>query len=502
MNKTIIRSALAIVACAAIIGTPLALAADATSTPAATSTDATSTIATTTATTTAPPSSTTTQTITNNAQGDVSSTTSTVSNDGLQESSSTTSIGGAATSTDAGPSITTGDAVTAVNISNVINTAIINSNGLISLLNLFAPILGDVNFSMLNFASTCALCSTGSIADMNNNSSTIGNTLNATSSSGVNGITNNGNSTATIATGNAFAAGNILNIANSSLVNANYLLLVLNNFNSLNGDIVLPGQSFFNTATSTPAAQAATSSIANNNTSTIENGLDVKAEAGGNTASTTGTNTIVSGAATAVSNAINLANTNIMGSEPIFVLVRVFGTWNGKILGTPPGLQWTQTPDGLLLAGPGVNNILTNSTSDVTNNNSADIKNDLHVYALTGDNHIGGTGSGTITTGNATAVGNSINIINTNIVGQNVLFALINIFGDWQGNLTFGAPDVWVGAQADVTSNPLTAGSIIHYHVTVQNHGSAGATNIAVKSIPTDPAMENVTNAGLGTMMS
>jgi len=451
-----------------------------------------------------------TTTITNSVQGDVSSTTT-------PSDASSTDLNAPATGTDApaittsttpdgngaGSSINTGDAVTAINISNVVNTTLINSDGLISLLNLFAPLIGNVNLSMFNFQTTCALCSTGSITATNNNSTTINNSLAAGATTGNNTISNSGSSTASITTGNAEAAGNLINIANSNFINSNYLLLVMNNFSSMNGDIILPGQSFFNAANSTTSSQSADGSLTNNNTSTIANGLDVNADTGGNTA--TGTSTVTTGAATAISNAINLTNTNITASEPIFILVRVFGTWNGNILGTPPGLFWTQTPDGLLLAGSETKDLLANSDSNssVTNNNAATVQNDVHVYALTGANKIDNSnGSASISTGNATAVGNTINIVNTNIVGQNVLLALINIFGNWQGNLTFGAPDVWVGAQADVSSNPLIAGAKIHYHITVANRGSATATNIKVTSADMNAGFAEVSDSGTGAAAS
>ena len=73
------------------------------------------------------------------------------------------------------------------------------------------------------------------------------------------------------------------------------------------------------------------------------------------------------------------------------------------------------------------------------------IENEVLAVSDTGENTIEGN-SASINTGNANAVTNLINILNSNVSDTNWLLGMINIFGNWQGDLAFGRPDLWVGA--------------------------------------------------------
>ncbi len=95
-----------------------------------------------------------------------------------------------------------------------------------------------------------------------------------------------------------------------------------------------------------------------------------------------------------------------------------------------------------------------------------------------------------------------MNIVNTNIIGSNVLLAIVNVFGDWQGNLAFGQPDLWVGTQASVSGNPLTLGSTITYHVTVTNRGTADATGVTVQASDSAPGITSVIDPGGGIVQN
>jgi len=418
----------------------------------------------------------------------------------------TTAAAAAASTTPASSTISTGDAAAITDVSNVVNVNLVDSQGLISFLNLIAPYTGTIDFS--GVSGGCTLCQTTTLQLANTNSSTLANDLGATATSGANTVEGSG----TIATGNAFAAANLINVANANLTDANYLLMVFNTPSDVTGDIVLPGADFF-AHPSSSAANAESSvatAISNDNASTVANGLDVHAETGDN-GTANGTSSITTGSALSASNVLNVANANVTDGEPVIVLVRVFGTWNGSVVSAPPGLYWQQTPNGLVLMGQGAKSLLsgtgagataTDATSsantDINNENNAGVNNTLKVYALTGKNEIKGDGS--ITTGNATAVGNVVNLVNTNIVGRNVLLALVNIFGTWNGNLDFGRPDLWVGTQAAVDISPLQAGEPVTYHVTVTNRGDADATNVHVTAADSAAGMATVSDPGDGTV--
>ena len=103
--------------------------------------------------------------------------------------------------------------------------------------------------------------------------------------------------------------------------------------------------------------------------------------------------------------------------------------------------------------------------------------------ALTGDNKIKGAGGGaSITTGDANAAANIINVANTNVIGKNWLMAVVNIFGDWNGNLSFGVPNLWVGAKAVFGDAAPGPGSDVTYEYTVMNTGDAPAHNVCLRN--------------------
>lgn len=393
--------------------------------------------------------------------------------------------------------IVTGDAGAVANITNVVNTNVVDSQGFLSLLNLFQPYIGNIDLSNLDFqSSVCSACTVSNLSVSNTNSSTIVNNVNVTANTGDNTIDSSGD--AAIETGDAGAAANVVNVANTNIINSNYLLFVLNNFSTMQGDLVLPGESFFDDFLGNGDGSSSTggdTTIANMNSSTIENAVGTTADTGGNSTADTGTSTVATGDSAAVSNVVNVANTNITSDNQVFLLVRVLGTWNGSVFSVPPGLSWTETPDGILLTGSGVQNICGScgGTTDIQNSNTATVQNNVQVYALTGDNEIAGNGNGSaaITTGDAAAASNVVNVVNTNIVGHNILLGIVNVFGDWEGNLAFGQPDLWVGVQADVSDNPLVAGSSITYHITLTNHGTADATDVQLQTADSDPGLVN-----------
>jgi uncharacterized repeat protein (TIGR01451 family) len=53
----------------------------------------------------------------------------------------------------------------------------------------------------------------------------------------------------------------------------------------------------------------------------------------------------------------------------------------------------------------------------------------------------------------------------------------MNIFGDFNGNISFGRPDLWVGEKIENTANTLK-GSIVKYRYSLLNNGDSPATQI------------------------
>ncbi|MCI0533524.1 DUF11 domain-containing protein, partial [bacterium] len=67
------------------------------------------------------------------------------------------------------------------------------------------------------------------------------------------------------------------------------------------------------------------------------------------------------------------------------------------------------------------------------------------------------------------------------VIGQNWLMAIFNVFCNWNGNIAFGQPDLWVGGDADVDTTPLSAGSSIRIRYTIINNGDSSATDVRVR---------------------
>lgn len=441
-------------------------------------------------------------------------------NDAIVENDATSTAGTGNNSASGGGGsavITTGNAFSYANVVNVVNTNILDSNGLLLLL---SRVLGTnsvdlrnafnvFNGQQPNVAGGCSLssCSGGgtSLKVTNDNTATITNNVVVRSSTGGNTASST-DGDAEIQTGDAYAAANVVNIANTNITKSNYLLVALNNIGSFAGDIILPGKAFFkdffkkqneNTSASADATNddgTHSVTVSNTNNATIENNVSATADTGNNTASSTGGSAaIATGDAFGSAGTYNQANTNITGASPFLLLFRVYGSWNGTIQGLPDGLGYGQTTNGFGIfanndsgtqSGANSSGTTTPSTAtstlDVTNANTASIQNNVQVYALTGDNSASSkTGNAIIDTGNAYAAASVANVANTNVLGRNWTLMIFNIFGDWNGNVSFGQPDLWVGGVAEQANNVMP-GSNVDYTFTVSNLGDADATNVVL----------------------
>lgn len=361
---------------------------------------------------------------------------------------------------------------------------LVNSSGNALLLNYVDPVTGpiDLRTGTPVFASSSPVCAliacagTGGVSVNLASGANIKNAIVLSATSGGN-LIDMGSTTgsASIHTGNAYAGLNLINLANTSIVDSNYLLVTMNAFQGVKGDIIFPSlTNFF----SSLLHHLSPGSITASDTGNVANNVSTDAQTGGNSANAS-SSLISTGSATSGGNVFNQINTNMLGGSNIAILFRVQGTWAGNVFGAPQGLQWVQGPGGtiaLFNADPGSGSGSA-SLAQLTSSSTAKINNDVSVIALTGQNRIQNAQSALITTGNALASANVINVANTNIVGKNWIMAIINIFGDFNGNISFGQPDLWVGEQVDVPSF-VSNGSQASYKFTVINNGDAPATNV------------------------
>lgn len=381
--------------------------------------------------------------------------------------------------------IESGDATASVDLLNQVNTNEVNSQGEIALI---SGSFGDSLLDLRKFntatttpnlsSSTCTAC-LASTTLKDQNTATVTNEILVKAGTGSNTASSSGSS---IATGDAVAGANVVNVVNTNIIDSNYLLLVFNNFGDWSGDFVLPNGDFFADFLSllNSGCNCKKSDVMSSNSgAVVSNNLEVFANSGDNEAGVVNT-----GDATASANVENLINTNVYKNSSFYLLIKVFGEWSGNIFNLPDNISFYNTNGGIVLYNKNQNpptddGDFSGATSSIisANNNFSEVFNDLKVEADTGSNLT--SEGGIIRTGNAYAGANLVNIVNTNIISSNWMTALVNVLGNWSGNISFGQPNLWIGTVANIDGK-AEAGSSVLFTTTVKNRGDAKASDINV----------------------
>ena len=380
--------------------------------------------------------------------------------------------------------IQTGDSVAMANILNIVNTNLINSTGSIIMVNMINEQNDSLDLrgtSSTNFLSACTLVLCNGVDGISAKieaSSTIDNTVVIVADSGGNQIQTA--ETAVINTGDTYAGLNLVNIANTNLIDSNYFLLSLNSFKNFNGDIVLPSLSQFFSTQGDLEQDAASTMLQIADT---VNNLDVLAHTGGNSIESLN-GSIHTGSSISSTNVYNNSNTSFTEGGSVSILLKVSGTWFGELFGTPLGSVFSQDGDLniLTIKDPLQKASIPTLRTAIMRTSTSLITNNVSLLADSGTNTILDTTNAQMDTGNAYASANIINIANANIVGRNWILAIINIFGDFNGNISFGKPDLWLGGQVSADNDVIHNGTVLTYKITVINKGDSDATNVKVSS--------------------
>jgi hypothetical protein len=405
----------------------------------------------------------------------------------------------AANSNTAVGSATTGAAMVVANLINLLASAWSWSNGNLNFFmqNILAPQTGDITLNPTETAAggggklgTTNVGINGSGAGSNNtvdannssglnvnaqNTGNITNNVNVNAASGTANATKN-TSIGNVASGNATAQVNIINLINSFISSGSSFFGILNIIGNLNGDILFP-TGFLNglvPAGSAPASGSTTANLANtgagsnnqlgvnnggattvNNSTTnaVNNNILTNANSGAaNLDSNTSVGNVQTGTATTNQGLFNLSNNSIFGDNAVLVMVNVLGHWVGKIM-TLPG---TGTSQAALLTGnatvspttnfsatntgAGSNNQANVNNSGSTNanlNSTGTITNNVKVNAQSGNaDATKNTQVGSVTTGNAQADSSVANLFNTVLNVKHWFGVLvINVFGNWTGDV-------------------------------------------------------------------
>jgi hypothetical protein len=316
----------------------------------------------------------------------------------------------------------------------------------------------------------------------NENDGTLDNDLDLAAITGGNTASDNtGN--ATIQTGDASIIANLINFLNSNLFTNNLSLGFINVWGDWSGNLVLPeynsaavGSSDFvvnnnnlytgsGSDNETNTTLTSDNNLTNNNDGTVVNNYDLSMETGDNSASrNTRSGSIQSGSANGTVNEANWINTNVISNDPWWIiLVNNMGTWTPLLISPKlaDGTQIILDLDQLGLAGPQTTaqastdpntittgNVMTGTLSDnqantnlsattnITNNNTGAITNNITAAAITGDNTADdNTGNAQIQTGDASLLVNVINFLNTNVISPSIMLTVVNVFGSWSGDI-------------------------------------------------------------------
>ena len=139
----------------------------------------------------------------------------------------------------------------------------------------------------------------------------------------------------------------------------------------------------------------------------------------------------LTGDAEVIANFLNMIQSSwnpAMGDISVFN-AGLFGSFYGDIL---------FNPNAILNTGPSSNNNVTNNNNNDLNINvedDASIQNDINLTAVSGDATVSqNTNAGNATTGDATAIANVINMINSTISSGQSFIGSLNIYGDLIGD--------------------------------------------------------------------
>lgn len=230
----------------------------------------------------------------------------------------------------------------------------------------------------------------------------------------------------------------------------------------------------------------------NKNLAELQNKIDAISSTGFNYANlNTLDGQVFTGDALSTLNLLNKLNSNMTGIGG-FSVFNIYDTYVGDIIFkfadgnvSDSFSSASGTVSKNSTTGPGSGNqAIAEDTFKVkeANGNDAQITNEIVLQATSGNNTSSyNTGNGTVETGNATVMGNIVNMTNTNLNVTKWLWGVVNIFGKLIGNIilpqetennTSGVPSASVSVENDNTG-PASANSS-----TYQNSSLATFENV------------------------
>ncbi len=399
--------------------------------------------------------------------------------------------------------IDTGDAQSIVNIINNVNSNIVGDNWMQLIYDIEGLYEEDINLFeyFVNLLENADESSLNNLLEIyNENTANITNAIVTGANTGNNTANDNGGDV-NIDTGNVLVGANLVNIVNQNLVGNNWIFTVINVFGLWTGDLIVPGKGLLEGGQGLGYSDI---EIVNENNADISNEVIVDVNTGNNVAEeNNGDASIDTGDVIAVVNIVDVVNTNIVGDNWFFLMINNMGSWSGNILHwNNEGNEYQSVFSYVFDSVNGVfgsDECLDCNSLSIYNNNNANIQNNITTHVNTGGNIANNNdGDANISTGDATAWVNIFNFINNNIVGNNWMFSVVNIMGEWTGNTIFAYPDLTVVIDDD--RDAVSMGEQLNYRVTYQNTGEAMAEAVEVMiTLPEEVTYQSNTSGKLPT---
>jgi len=335
---------------------------------------------------------------------------------------------------------TSGDATGIDNVMNLVNSSVgpSGSSPTTFTANITGNVTGDIMIDP-GKVSNLGVANTTPVKKVTvDTGATINNDINVDAHTGDATLASN-TTAGNVTTGDANAVANIMNLINSNIATGQSFVGVINIQGNLDGDILLPPDMLSQLlASNAPTATVDISNIPNagsltdiaSNMSTTNN-VALNAASGNATAdANTVAGDVTTGQAKTKLTVLNLTGHQVIGDNALLVFVNVLGKWVGMIINAPDGTT------AAALGGGITNNTSAIVPTDITAVMDSSIINNVALNATTGNALASrNTRVGNVTSGDATASANIVNIQNTQLSLSSwfgILF--INVFGSWNGS--------------------------------------------------------------------
>jgi hypothetical protein len=497
----------------------------------------------------------------NTAAVTTNSTTQTTTNNSAQDTttaSGTASSGGNTSSQNSGDgTVTTGNASIGVTQVKQDNTAVTDGNVALVTNAIDGTVNGDLTVDFNNATSLltgdgsgksvqATNSSTGSdsdnavilstkVTDINEvqNDGHIDNTLTASAISGDNHSDQN-TGDAAVTTGTANVAASLVNLLNTTVENGNVVINKTDVYGDVTGDIYLPDFNQLSTILSgsgpivVKASNDATGSGSDNtinvadsktDSTSITSAANVDTTINGNaitgenaSLNNTGEAAVDTGDSTVKASNVSLANTTVQGTSLGIVIINALNRFVGFLIGAD-GSATPLSQDETLAQVDAANqntgsdsgnsiDVNNEDNSSTTVNNGGTITNNITANAISGGNTTNSnTGNGKIKTGNANVEASAVNISNTTVKNGNLAVVIINVVGNFLGNIFYAGHQLALPFDTSSQSNQDIAVDSANSNTgsDSNNQTNVGITRTSTTHIANNATIHTTLNTNLDT---